>query len=135
MFAWRTSCYTGKHVESGRHRVSATVHRVFIVGDSLFAEAVAQLLGHSAVVEVVGTSADVHDALAQLPICRPDVLMVLSRTEDDRQGLYLLLAADPDLPIIRSDLDFDGFRIIHSRQVGTRTTDLLATILALPIRR
>jgi DNA-binding NarL/FixJ family response regulator len=114
---------------------TATVHRVLIVGNSLFAEAVTQLLEHSAGIQVTGVAADLPAAIDQLPACQPDIVMVLSHSQNEDINLFPLLAAAPDLSIIRAELNFDGFRIIHSRHVGTRTADLLTAILALPIRR
>jgi DNA-binding NarL/FixJ family response regulator len=111
-----------------------TSHKVFVVGDSLFAEAIVQLLAHSAGIEVAGYAESVDTALAQIAVHRPDVVMVLGLAEQP-MGICPLLAAEPDLPVIRATLHFDGFRLIHSRQVGTRTADLLAAILELPIRR
>lgn len=109
--------------------------RVLIVGDSLFAEAMAQLLGHSDAVVVVGTAATVEDALANLPQCLPDVVIVFSSGERERLDCCSLITAYPDLPILRADLNAADLRIISSRRVGTRTVDLLAAIQSLPTRR
>jgi DNA-binding NarL/FixJ family response regulator len=107
------------------------VHKVLIVGDSLFADAMAQLLGRREAVEVAGVTADVAGALAQLPTCQPDLLIVLS----DALDLCPLLTAFPDLPILQADLHADSLRMIRSQPVGARTADLLAAIQALPTRR
>lgn len=114
---------------------AATVHRVFVVGDSLFAESVTELLGHSPAVSIVGVAATVTAALPQLHQCRPDLVIVLSSGADPAEDLGPLLAQVPDLPILRADLSVNDLRLIRSRRVQARVTDLLATIRALPIRR
>lgn len=111
------------------------VHTVFIVGDSLFAEAIAQLLGHTRAVQVVGAAATLDDALALLPLQMPDLVLVLTGSGEVHLDLCPLLAAYPDLPILRADLNAVDLRIISSRRVGTRTADLMAAIQSLPTRR
>jgi hypothetical protein len=111
------------------------VHTVFIVGDSLFAEAMAHLLGHLDAVKVVGVAAGIDDALVQLPEYLPDMILFLHSTQDSQQDLCPLLAAYPDIPILRAGLDAAELRIISSRRLGTQTADLLAAIQSLPSRR
>lgn len=111
------------------------VHMVFIVGDSLFAEAIAQLLGHTRAVKVVGAAATLDDALVLLPLQMPDLVLVLTGSEEGHLDLCPLLTAYPDLPILRADLNAVDLRIISSRRVGTRTADLMAAIQSLPTRR
>lgn len=114
---------------------AAAVHRVFVVGDSLFAESIAGLLGHSPSVSVIGVAATLHTALPQLHQCRPDLVIVLSSGAHPAEDLGPLLIQLPDLPILRADLTANDLRLIHSLRVQARVTDLLATIRALPIRR
>jgi hypothetical protein len=119
--------------------MDTAVHRVFVVGDSLFAETVAELLGHSPAVAVVGVAADVNAALAQLaagpPDATPDVVIVLTSGDGREPDLYPLLAAYPDLPILRADLNANMLRLIRSERVEARAADLMAAIQALPTRR
>ncbi len=64
------------------------VRRVFYrPGDSLFAETVAQLLGRSSALSMVGTAGDVTGALPLLAVCQPDLVIVLS--SGDRYDLDL----------------------------------------------
>lgn len=109
-----------------------TVHTIFIVGDSLFAEAMAQLLGHTSTVEVVGIAADIEDALARLPLRMPDAVLVLNSSEENRLDLCPLLTAYPDIAILRADLNAVDLRLISSRRLGTSPADLLAAIQSLP---
>lgn len=107
------------------------MHKALIIGSSLFAEAVAQLLGQHREMVVVGRIPAVTEALAAIPACEPDLVIVLSDTLD----LCPLLTAYPDLPILCADLNADDLRIIRSQRVGARIDDLLAAIEALPTRR
>lgn len=114
---------------------AAAVHRVFVVGDSLFAESVADLLGHSPAVMVVGVAATTQAALAQLSVCLPDIILILSSDEHAEVDLGPLLSRHPDLPILRADLNVNDLRLIRSQRVEARMADLLAAIQALPTRR
>ncbi|MCL4828876.1 MAG: hypothetical protein KJZ95_16020 [Caldilinea sp.] len=107
------------------------MHKALMIGDSLFGEAVAQLLRQHSEVVVVCVTATVASALAEIPNCQPDLLIVLN----DACDLCPLLTAYPDLPILRADLNADDLRLIRSQRIGARTEDLLAAIQALPTRR
>ena len=107
------------------------MHKALIIGDSLFGEAVAQLLGQHSAVVVACVTATVASALAEIPNCQPDLLIVLN----DAFDLCPMLTDYPDLPIVRADLSADDLRIIRSQRIGARTEDLLAAIQALPTRR
>lgn len=107
------------------------MHRALIIGSSLFSEAVAQLLGQHRETVVAGVAATVDDALAAIPTCEPDLVIVLSDTFD----LCPLLTTYPDLPILCADINADDLRIIRSQRVGARIGDLMAAIQALPTRR
>ena len=107
------------------------MHRALIIGDSLFAEAVAQLLGQHNELVVVDVCAVIGDALVRIPTSQPDLVVVLS----DAPDLCPLLTVYPDLPILRADLNADDLRIIRSQRIGARVEDMLAAIQELPIRR
>lgn len=114
---------------------AATVHRVFVVGDSLFAESVAELLEHSPALVVVGVAATVAAALVRLDDCQPDLVIVLSSGAGNGIDLGPLLSRYPDLPILRADLNVNDVRIFRSQRVDARLADLMAAIQALPTRR
>ncbi|MCC9074996.1 response regulator transcription factor [Litorilinea aerophila] len=115
--------------------MSAAVHRVLIVGDSLFAEAVDQLLRHNQALEVTGIVMNMAEALSQLSLTLPDVVLVLNSGGETRLDPCSLLVAYPDLPVLYADLTGADFRILRSQPIGSRAADLLAAIQALPIRR
>jgi DNA-binding NarL/FixJ family response regulator len=107
---------------------------VIIVGDSLFAEALSQMLSYSDQVSVVGCAPTPKAAVALIAAQQPDAVIV---AETDRVGAgdySELLKDDLDLPIIRADLTTDNVQIITSHRIGTRPADLLTAIAELPKR-
>lgn len=109
--------------------------RVFIVGDSLFAETLAGMLA-SADVEVIASAPTPEATLAIIKTQCPDAVIVANASADETPPATFgqFLAAFPDLPIIYADLITDNVQVIKSQQVGPRSTDLLAAIAALPRR-
>ncbi len=110
------------------------MRRVFIVGDSLFAEGIAQMLASSGAVEVINAAPTLEAALPLLEAEPPDAVIVAGIGEATIAIFGPILAAYPDLPIIHADLGADNVRVITSQRVGTRSSDLLAAIAALPKR-
>jgi DNA-binding NarL/FixJ family response regulator len=108
---------------------------VIIIGDSLFAEALSQMLTLSDQVSVVGCVPTLDAADTLIAACQPDAVIV---AEADRAGAAdysQLLKNDLDLPIIRANLNADSVQIITSHRIGTRPADLLTAIAELPKRR
>jgi DNA-binding NarL/FixJ family response regulator len=109
--------------------------RIFIVGDSLFAEGLTQMLANLRSVEVIGSAPTPDVALPSLVACLPDAVIVAGEDEMSTSAFGQLLAAYPDLPVICADLSRDTVQIVTSHRIGTRTSDLLAAIQSLPRRR
>jgi DNA-binding NarL/FixJ family response regulator len=108
---------------------------VIIIGDSLFAEALSQMLRLSDRVSVVGCAPTPQAAVAMIAAYRPDAVIV---AETDRAGATdygQLLTDDLDLPIIRANLNVDSVQVITSHRIGLRPADLLTAIAELPKRR
>ena len=108
-------------------------HTVFVIGDSLFAETLAQMLRSSGGVEVSGAAPSLHAALPLLANLQPDVVVVAHETHTE--NLDPLLITYPDLNLIHADLNTDHVSVIVSRQIGAHAADLLAAIAGLPKRR
>jgi hypothetical protein len=107
---------------------------VIIVGDSLFAETLSQMLAQSDRVEVAACVPTPEAALPVITTQQPDAVIV---AEADRVGTAdygQLLAIQPDLPIIRADLNADSVQIITSHRIGTRPADLITALTELPER-
>ncbi len=107
---------------------------VIIVGDSLFAESLAQILVQSGRVNVIGCVPTPAAAVPLIATDRPDAVIV---TETDRGGVAdydQLLRNDLDLPIVRANLNAGSVQVITSHRIGTRTADLLTALAELPKR-
>lgn len=109
--------------------------RVFIVGDSLFAETLNQMLVNSGTVVVTGSAPTPEEALPLIQREAPDVVIVVDTGETSHTTFGPFLATLPELPIIRADLSHDDVQVITSRSVGARRSDLLAVLKSLPRRR
>jgi AmiR/NasT family two-component response regulator len=106
---------------------------VVIVGDSLFAESLSQML-QSDQVRVAGCAPTPNAAMALIAAHQPDAVIV---AETDRAGTAdysQLLKNDLDLPIIRANLNADSVQVITSHRIGTRPADLLTALAELPKR-
>jgi len=104
--------------------------RVFIVGDSLFAETLVQILGESRSIKVIGSAPAPKDAFAVMQNQIPDVVIVAGNAE----SITPFLTAYPDLPVIHADLNTNRVRIITNQSIDARVSDLLEAIAALPRR-
>ncbi len=110
-------------------------HRVFVVGSSLFAETLAQILGDSRTVTVIGTVPTPEVVLPTFETEYPDAVIVAGSAEVSRSTLGLLLTTYPDLPVIYADPNAEHMHIITSQRVGTRPSDLIAALTKLPKRK
>jgi chemotaxis response regulator CheB len=108
--------------------------RVLVVGDSLFAETLAQTLTQPGSVEMIGSAPTLEAARPLIQARRPDVVIVAEAGERSLTTFGQFLAAFPDLPLIRADLSADHVQVITSQPVSAHTSDLLAAIAALPKR-
>jgi len=114
--------------------MGAAMHRVVIVGKSLFAEALAQMLtNYGAAIEIVAITPTVEAAQSEIAIADLDAVIITDPI--DTAAFGLLLALYPDLPIISTHPDTDEIQVITSQRVSARSSNLLAAISALPKRR
>ncbi len=109
--------------------------QVFIVGDSLFAETLTRTLTDSGKVQVVGAAPSLADDSAARAAEQADALIIAEIKEGANAELAKLLAANPDLPILRADLNTTTIQVITSHRIDARTTDLLAALTQLPKRK
>jgi chemotaxis response regulator CheB len=109
--------------------------RLFIIGDSLFAETLTQMLSREASVRIIGSAPSPNAALPMLSACQTDAVVVAGENEMSTLAFGQLLAAYPDLPVICADLSRDVVQVITSHRIGTHTSDLLAAVAELPKRK
>jgi len=108
------------------------LRNVFVIGDSLFAETLIQLLGDSQTVSVIGTASTPEDALPMLKNQSPDAVIVAVADESIVAAFTPILVANPNLPIIHADLNTNQMQVITNQSIDARVSDLLAAIAALP---
>ncbi|RMH01886.1 MAG: hypothetical protein D6706_01025 [Chloroflexi bacterium] len=112
--------------------------RVFIVGDSLFTDTLAQMLTNAENIRVTGTAVLSQRALPETAIIQAQpqiIIMAISNTQKSSQELTaVLLSRFPDIPIIHTSLNQDYIQIITSRRIKARHTDLLTAIYELALK-
>jgi len=108
------------------------LRKVFVVGDSLFAEALIQSLGESPNVVIIGTAPSPEDALPMLKEQSPDAVIVAETNEAVVAAFSPMLIANPNLTIIHADLSTNQMQVITNHSIDARISDLLAAIAASP---
>lgn len=107
---------------------------VVIVGDSLFAESLSQMLARSDRVKVAACVPTPGAALPAIVTHRPDAVIVAVTDRMAAHNYSQLIAAQPDLPILYADLNTDSVQVITSHRIGARPADLITAIAELPKR-
>lgn len=108
---------------------------VIIVGDSVFAAALSQMLAQSDGVRVAGCAPTPQAAVTLIAAQQPDAVIVAEADRVAATDYGQLLTVQPDLSIIRADLNANSVQVITSHRIGTRPADLLTAIAELPKRR
>lgn len=111
-----------------------SVHRVFVIGDSLFAETLTQLLEQREELCIVGVSTSVESAITDVLQEFPDVFVIAESNESYIQNLTMLLANFPDIPIVCSDLNSNTLQIFSNQRYQARTAELVTAITSLQKR-
>jgi chemotaxis response regulator CheB len=106
--------------------------RVFLIGDSLFTETLAQMLSEAERVCIVGTAVFATLDKTAVTQANPHVI-IIADSEQPQDISTTILAHFPDIPIINADLSRDYVQVITSRRVGTRRDDLLTVIRSLAV--
>lgn len=109
------------------------MHRVLLVGDSLFADTLKQMLAASGQIEVAGVCQRLEDLSESMAACRPDAVVVAA-THESALPPWLWLRLGDDAPIIYTTLEDNHLTIFTSRRVKAAQVELLAAITALPNR-
>lgn len=109
--------------------------RVLIVGDTLFADTLAQLLAKDEAIQVVGIAPSLQDAIPTMQAAQPDAVIVAGVYKLPESALSDLLSVQPAVSVICSDLSASELQVVVNQRVHVRSTDdLLAVISALPRR-
>lgn len=107
------------------------MHRVLVVGRSLFAETLAQMLSGSEQVEVLEIVGSLEHLPGSIERRRPDAVIVAD-THDKYLCTNVCLRVRCDIPIIYTTLNDEYFTIFTSRRVKAAQAHLLAAIASLP---
>jgi chemotaxis response regulator CheB len=107
---------------------------VVIVGDSLFAESLSQMLSQSDRVRVTACVPTPDSALPAIVKYQPDAVIVAVTSRVAAHDYSQLIAAQPDLPILYADLNADSVQVITSHRISARPADLLTALADLPKR-
>ena len=105
-----------------------------MVGDSLFAETLANMLASAERVEMIGWAPTAEAALPQIRANCPDAIILTSENEPSSELVGRFLTADPGLSLILANLSANRMLVITSQYIGAHTSDLFAAISVLPKR-
>ena len=108
--------------------------RIFLLGSSLLTAGLARLLGKTPEIEVVGNATTAEEALPLMIGQLIDALVVMGTDDQTTVRFCPILAAYPDLPVIRADISQNTMQLITSQAIQADTESLLATLIALPRR-
>lgn len=111
-------------------------HKIFIIGDSLFANGIIAVMRRVDTMRVIGMVPSLEAAASWLSRNQPDVIIVVGITgEDSGKDFGSLVAHFPHLPIIWTTLTTDKIQITTSQCVDAHMAGLLEVIAALPKHR
>ena len=110
--------------------------RVFIVGDSLFAETLTRTLRAAGAdaIEVIGSAPTPEAALPLLKTQPADAVIVAGIGQTPAETLSQFMSEQPDLAILCADLNTNEVEVISKRRVAARSDDLIKAIRRLPAR-
>ena len=107
------------------------MRRVLLVGDSLFADTLQQMLACSGEIEVVGVCTAPDKLAPCIAAGSPDAVLVAGAVEPNLYvDAYLRMRCE--LPVIYATLSDDHLTVFTSRRVKAAQSQLLAAIGALP---
>lgn len=107
--------------------------RVFIVGDSLFAEGLAKMLAQAQAATLVGIAPTAESASPLIESSRADTIIVTA-IGDAADSFCRLITRHPTLSILRADLNANTVQVITSQQVSANVPDLLTALANLSKR-
>ena len=102
--------------------------RIFLVGNTLFAENVAQMLHACEVIEQIERFDELSDAMLPIENSPPDVLILADIDTVNLQGTTPFLPICPDIPVICTDHQSTFMKLITTRLVNARLPDLVKSI-------
>ncbi|MFZ5808467.1 MAG: hypothetical protein ACOY16_04215 [Chloroflexota bacterium] len=113
-----------------RYSVDMEVQRIFLVGDSLFAETMMQLFTQETNVQVIGISSSLSQAATWLSRTKPDMVIVAGSSNLSDTALTQLLLTHPALPVLLMNLSNTEILLIFSQRVPAHSIQDILTIMA-----
>jgi DNA-binding NarL/FixJ family response regulator len=111
-------------------------HRILIVGDTLFAEMLAQLLSQNPGIEVLGSAPDLQSVVPLLASSSPDAVIYAKKPEQDEPIFSSFITNNPDLPVLCTELSKNAVQVVISQNIYVHSSkDLLTVIQTLRKRR
>ena len=110
------------------------MYQLLIVGKSLYAEALGQMLASQEGLTVIGVAPTTEVALELLMTEHPDAVIMAGAGETAQAEVGPLLLEYPDLTVISANLDANHVQVITSERIDARLSELLAAITASPKR-
>jgi hypothetical protein len=105
--------------------------RVFIVGDTVFAQSLPGVLSGDGI-EIVGLSPTLQDAAGELESVLPDVVIVAESVEQDDAAFAVLRATCLEIPFVFTSLERGYMQVVSSQCFCASRFDLLTVIAGLP---
>lgn len=109
--------------------------RVFYIGESLFIDALAQVLVSEPWITPAGAAPSPEAAVAELLVAQPDLVILAYAGNQPPPSPDRILELCPDTPIVLADLSRDYVQVITSQRVGARRDDLVGAIRAVATGR
>ncbi len=107
------------------------MHRIIIVGNSLFAETLSHMFEVADHIEVITVIPRMDDLPVWVATSNPDAVLVADASEEFLDA-KTCLRVRCDLPIIYTTLHDSHFTVFSSRRVRGARAELVAAIAALP---
>lgn len=104
--------------------------RVFLVGNTLFAESVELLLQTSGVFSAVERFETLPVAISSIQLSPPNVLILADVDTTTSKGDTPFLPICPDIPVICTDSNSAYLKIITTSHVNASLDNLIGTIIA-----
>lgn len=106
---------------------------VFVIGESMFAETLAQMLSCCPDLQVCGSAPTFKAARRQIQADKPDVILVASARSSPQASLTRFILQHPGTTLIYADLCTNDLHVITSQSIVMRSFgDLLSALGSLP---
>lgn len=106
--------------------VTPAEHKIFILGESLFAEGIAQILVVESGFEIVGRSLDIETVEKEIRRGRAKLVIVEGRDRiEERREILKLIIDFPDIRLIYIDVQDESIQLILSYMVQPKSSSIL----------